>query len=1482
VKIELLGRLRVEQEGRISDRFRTRKAAVLLAYLAFYRDRTHSRDALIELLWPEERLEVGRERLRTALSSLRRQLEPAPSSATSGRTPADTLLCATRDSVRLSSAITTDVAEFEAALRAASRPERELDRVHHLTMAIELHRGELLPGFYEEWIIQERQWLAELYFQALGQLLSHLHGSGEFQRALEYARHGVRTDPLREEMHRELIRIYAALGQPSAARGQYRELERLLKKELGDTPSTATRRLVDEVDRLAAIPRPGQATVPGSAPSHLSPRPALTRGGHGENRLVTALFAEMADPAETTADLTGEEAAIRMNRLLIVMIDVVLKYEGRVDRFLVGGLLALFGVPHAHEDDPERAVRAAVEIREAAQRLGLAATAGLNTGEVYLGAVGSEKHQETTAVGPVVNLASRLQGQALPGQILVGEATYRQTWRAFEYVPLSVSVKGQARPVRAYTVERTVPRPQKTRGIEGIQAALIGREEELRRLQAALAELRDGRGQIISLTGEAGIGKSRLVAELRQAVGSDPHRARSITSDHDRRPPPKAERRGPLWIEGRCLELTMGTAYSLFVDLFRDYLAGNEDGPARARRLAARLQEFVAAGHLSPERVEEMGPLLGNLLSVRFGTDWDRRLQHAGPEQIRHQTLLAVRDFFVALAWRQPLVLILEDLHWTDSLSLEVLALLIEALPLAPLLLLCVYRPERTQGRSHLGSIADEKCAGRHTEIFLRELSPDQSGRLVEALLSGTPHHRPGLSVSALPDGVKALILEKARGNPFFIEELVRHLTEAGLTDPEAGDAAGEGVPGTGVWRAWEHVSSLAVPDTVQSVILSRVDRLRPDLGHLLRLASIFGRLFRRRLLEEMVQRGAWPGVSGEGAGWPQAPSHPELRAALCELEEEALIYHEQGVPEEEYSFQHVLTQETIYGTLLQRQRAALHQHAAEAIEAVYPESLNEYYEQLAYHYDRSEAGVKAVEYLVKSGQKSRRAYLNQSAIDYFQRALERSDVPQSTIDNPKTRLEERLAALTGLARVYNSLNRHSEAEARLREAIALGHEIGSSPEALARLYSELCHALWFLRRGDELRRVAQEGLRVVGEDTRSVEAALMLSASKDYPQRLEQLVRSLPYSEELAPPYTWYIERLLGENRLDEAEQWLERWEREARQHHHLYAQGQTHNIRRQLLIKRGALHQALVENQKAVEIFTKLGDETHRRVQLRFLPETRSLIAYQERDVEALREITAALLPEQVVCLILNLGRLEELSPNAGEFRAFCNRLRRERPELGSALAQWYLEPAEPRRCHRLIVSDLFTTGLAPDWEWLDPPGDAALSTGKGLEIEAPADRGLWGPILNAPRLLRWASGHFAVETVCTRASSEKPPAGGLLLWKDAGNFLRLEWGPQGAHEIALEQSAEGQHTIAGRGRLPSAAVHLRLERLGQDVRALCSADGRAWFRVAQVAFSVEDPVQVGLLAGVASNPARRTAMRFKSFRVWELKSSNGEGAL
>src|SRR5205807_956091 len=206
---------------------------------------------------------------------------------------------------------------------------------------------------------------------------------------------------------------------------------------------------------------------------------------------------------------------------------------------------------------------------------------------------------------------------------------------------------------------------------------------------------------------------------------------------------------------------TMTSGYSLFVDLFRDYFAWRpeETDETRRQRLVASLREFVEQGELSEERGEEMGPLLGNLLSLRFGTDWDDRLKNASPEQIRYQTLLTVRVFFVALARRRPLVLVLEDLHWADSLSLDLISLLMEALPLAPLLLLCFYRPEREHKCWHLGTIAARKCPSCYSELHLRELTPEQSRQLVESLLT----------IDSLPAAVRELILEQSRGNPLFV-----------------------------------------------------------------------------------------------------------------------------------------------------------------------------------------------------------------------------------------------------------------------------------------------------------------------------------------------------------------------------------------------------------------------------------------------------------------------------------------------------------------------------------------------------------------------------------------------------------------------------------------------------------------------------------------------------------------------------------------
>jgi len=381
-----------------------------------------------------------------------------------------------------------------------------------------------------------------------------------------------------------------------------------------------------------------------------------------------------------------------------------------------------------------------------------------------------------------VGLGARLQEQAQPGQILVGEVTQRLARRAFAFTSCSLGLKGLARPTPVYRVERALMRPEKARGIDGLRAELIGRDEELAKLKAALVQVLQGRGQVVTLIGEAGLGKSRLVAELRLAalagVGSGEWGVgEALVASLS--PAPNSPLPTPiLWLEGRCLELTMTAGYSLFVDLLRDYFAWRpeEDDRARGERLSACVRALVEQGALSAERIEEIGPLLGNLLSLRFGTDWDDRLKNAGPEQIRHQTFLAVRDFFVAVARRQPLVLILEDLHWADSLSLDLISLLMEALPLAPLLLLCVYRPEREHKCWHLGTIAARKCLGQYTELPLRELTSEQSRRLVESLLT----------IENLPPTVKERILEKSRGNPFFVEEVVRSLIASGWSTGRA------------------------------------------------------------------------------------------------------------------------------------------------------------------------------------------------------------------------------------------------------------------------------------------------------------------------------------------------------------------------------------------------------------------------------------------------------------------------------------------------------------------------------------------------------------------------------------------------------------------------------------------------------------------------------------------------------------------------
>jgi DNA-binding SARP family transcriptional activator len=1526
-RVELFGGLRVARGDVCVTHFRTQKSALLLAYLALFSDpasrrpHCHRRDDLAFLLWPESDAESARASLRYALTLARRVLEPEG-------TPRGSILIADRASVQLNAGrITTDVAEFEAALQAAARAGSSEEGARWLARGVDLYRGELLAGYFDAWALQERGWLAERYFQALDRLIAHLEEAGDFPRALEYARRGASLDATREELHCALMRLYTSMGQPAAARRQFLELERVMREELGTEPSHTAHSLLRAIEQ-------GELAGPRSrpAPATASRGRLATNAGTaaGENRLVTVLIVDfLAGGAPGQALPPGRSAppacpsspgpAGPLHHLFGVTVDAVMKYEGRIESFPDEGVLALFGATRTHEDDAERAIRAALEIRDAARRLGLEVTARITTRLFVPGAA-------------PLNPLQSLLGPGQPGQILVDETTYSLTRLAFAFSPHSAPAAapgfaGQGGGQRSgYLVERPLPKPEKPRGIEGRLTPLIGREEELAWLQAALARALAGHGQVVSLTGEAGLGKSRLVAELQSVFGIRCSVFGGEQGAEHRIP--NTEHR-PLWLEGRALELNATAGYSLFIDLFRGFFAWGPEEPEgeRAARLASCLEEFAARGDLAAERTDEMGPLLGNLLSLRFGNDWDLRLKNAQPEQIRHQTILAARDFLVALSRRQPAVLVLEDLHWADPLSLDLVSALMEALPQAALLLLCVARPEREHRSFRLGEVAARKCPDGFTELRLRELTPAQGRRLVDALLGS----------ESIPGPAREHILETARGNPFFIEEIVRSLLLSGSL---AGDP-------------------VAVPATVQGVIRSRVDRLGPDLKAVLQCGSVMGRLFRRQVVEHVL------------SGRETDSGDRSLDPALLALAEAALIYEERVVPEEEYSFQHVLTQETIYQSIPERQRQRLHQQVAESLEWIHRDELEGYYEPLAYHYERSRAGEKAVEYVLKAGEKARRTYLNEAAVGYFQRALERLDTASSSS------LPCQLAAHRGLGQIYYGLGKNPEAVEQFQRAIAVGREMGLAPRELVRLYWWLGDVLWWQNRYAEMLALGVEGLALLGEDTESVEAVLMNAtvawASATEPQRRweftmrnTKLLPRLPYSEELRAPYMHLVMEYCGRKNVEEAERWLHALERLAQQHHDLAALHEVHLHGGSLLYSaNGDLQRAIREFERSLELaeksgypsldelssrelgkaFLSLGDLqrakefTDRarhiaecaeawnegRLAGAFCQDGTVLLCHGswERAAEALeramqlcrnagqsggqgwaawalgrvnlargeREAALrqfreglALAGRDARQLINALSGLEEAYQNHESFLAFCHRFREEHPEYGaSPLLQWHLVPGEPRIFSSPLVQDEFATVPSSAWVWQDPFGDCCFAVRNGLEIRAANGRDLRHSNQSAPRLLRSISGEFAVQIVCLPASGEQPAIGGLLLWKDKENYLRLDEGTRGKHEISYMGCVENQDLIIGRGWLPGERVILRLERLGGCVRALCSADGQSWFTVGHTEFLVQDPVQVGVHAIGAIDRIvypgaypEGAAIRFSSFKICTERSN------
>ncbi|MBI3243398.1 MAG: AAA family ATPase [Chloroflexi bacterium] len=669
------------------------------------------------------------------------------------------------------------------------------------------------------------------------------------------------------------------------------------------------------------------------------------RNVEGERRIVTVLFCDVKGSTAMAEKLDPEEWAEIMNGAFERLISPVYRYEGTVARLMGDAILAFFGAPIAHEDDPQRAVLAGLDIVEGIQPyreqikrergLDFNVRVGINTGLVVVGEVGSDLRVEYTVMGDAVNLAARMEQTAQPGTVQISGHTHKLIAPLFEFESLGgIEVKGKAEPVPAYQVIKPKASPGRLRGIEGLNAPLIGRDKELQALGRVVDEVRQGRGRIVCLVGEAGLGKSRLLSETRAlweaAVRSTGQPA--------------------YWNESRGVSYDTTRPYGQFQQILRQSVGALESDPPDAiHEKIARTLEALSA---PPEQIQRTRRVLEVMLAVERGAD---RLPAEG-EQLKRELFQVMLNAWRSWAADAPITFVFDDLHWADPASVELLQHLFQLVAEAPILFLCAFRPDHQAHSWPVKQKAETDYAPYYTEIALSPLSTEDSGLLVNSLLA----------ISDLPPKLRESILQKSEGNPFFVEEVVRMLIDSGAVVRDA-DAAGRLH-----WRAATDVDALrlSIPGNLQALLLARIDRLEEETRRTLQLAAVIGRSFYYRVLK----------LISEAAD--------ELDKQLGALQKAELIREAASQPEIEYIFRHALTQEAAYSSILLKRRREFHRRVGETLEQLFGDRLEEYASLLAHHFYEAGDG-RAQKYYTLAGEAAARLYANAEAAAHYTRALE-------------------------------------------------------------------------------------------------------------------------------------------------------------------------------------------------------------------------------------------------------------------------------------------------------------------------------------------------------------------------------------------------------------------------------------------------------------------------------------------------------------
>jgi class 3 adenylate cyclase/tetratricopeptide (TPR) repeat protein len=728
-------------------------------------------------------------------------------------------------------------------------------------------------------------------------------------------------------------------------------------------------------------------------PKHLAEKILTSKSAlEGERKQVTVLFADLKGSMELLADRDPEEARKLLDPVLERMMEAVHRYEGTVNQVMGDGIMALFGAPVAHEDHAVRACYAAHDMHAAMRRyteqvrhahgIEVQIRVGLNSGDVVVRAIGSDLRMDYTAVGQTTHLAARMEQLATPGTIRLTADTLRLAEGYIEVKPLGpVPVKGLEAPIEVYEMVGTGPRRSRlhaaaARGF----TRFVGRDVELEALRQSLARGAAGHGQVVAIVGEPGVGKSRLVWEVTHS-----HRVH-----------------GWLVLHAGSVSYGKATSHLPVIDLLKGYFAiEDRDGP-RA------VQEKVTGKLLTLDRALE-GSLPALLALLDVPTD-DPQWATLDPPQRRRRTLDAVKRLLLRESQAQPLLLIFEDLHWIDTETQALLDGLMESLPTARVLLLVNYRPEYQHA---WGSKT------YYTQLRIDPLPPKGADDFLEALLGNDASLRP----------VKALLIERTEGNPFYLEESVGTLVETGHLSGKRG-----------AYTMTKPPASIRVPPTVQAVLAARIDRLAVEEKTLLESAAAIGKDVPFALLEAVADL-----------------ADERLRETLVALQRAELLYETALFPDRAYTFKHALTHEVAYGSLLQERRRALHARLVEAIERVYDDRVGEHVELLAHHALQGEAWASAVGYLRQAAAKAIGRGVYREAARYLEQALKALGHLPETAQTRETAIDVRLDLRVALL----PFGREAVVP-YLREAEALATQL-DDPRRLGWIWVYLCTDLFLI-----------------------------------------------------------------------------------------------------------------------------------------------------------------------------------------------------------------------------------------------------------------------------------------------------------------------------------------------------------------------------------------------------------------------------------